>query len=580
MCWRAYSSLSCRKLFSSRPLLRVSSLVFASVLMYAVSARAQPTSPQPNYDTVLVCAPDLMDAATHWTAYRSKQGHQVAVVRGGGSKEEIRATIKKLAAHHELKSVVLMGDAPSGERRLGTHVAAHRAESVVIRKWGAEPTYTTDNYYADLDEDGSPELALGRITADSPAQLAGTIAKIIAYEQNPNVGTWRRRVNFIAGVGGFGLLADKILETAAKKFITDGIPSDFRTSMTQASWRSPYSPHPGMFQAQTIERMNQGCLAWIYLGHGQKRGLDYYRVPDGGLPIFSTREIPRVDVREGSPIAVFLSCYAGAFDSEPDCLAEELLAKPSGPVAVIAGSNVTMPYAMTVMGNAMLHELFDEQRETLGEVVLRAKQKLAEPTEKNTKKGIIDQLAMVISPDPDLLDEERTEHVRLFHLLGDPLLRIRYPKKVTVDVAEYGTSGETIEVSGTSELDGPCVVELVCRRDRITFKRPARSKFQMDKAWLNGLQETYAKANNTVWTAKQTVIRDGKFELNFDVPENATGPSHVRVYVQSKHDFAMGSSDIYLRLPPKEEQTEELVEELSPAATPLEARAIEQAVPQ
>ncbi len=540
MCWRFYFF---------RPL----NLVLVIVLALASNVQSQQTSPNPNYDTVLVCAPDLMEAARHWTNYRSQQGHQIAVVRGGGLKEEIKATIKEIASSHKLKSVVLIGDAPAGDRKLGTHVATHRTDSVVIKKWGAEPSFASDNYYADLDDDGRPELALGRITADSPAQLAGTIAKIIAYESNPNVGTWRRRVNFIAGVGGFGVLADKILETAAKKFITDGIPSDFRTSMTQASWRSPYSPHPGKFQAQTIERMNQGCLAWIYLGHGRKRELDYYRVPDGGLPIFSTREVPRIEVREGSPIAVFLSCYAGAFDSEPDCLAEELLANPSGPVAVIAGSNVTMPYAMTVMGNSMLHELFDERRETIGEVVLRAKQTLVAPREKNAKKGIIDQLAMVISPDPDLLDEERAEHVRLFHLIGDPLMRIRHPKRVRVEVAEYGTSGEKIEVKGTSELDGPCVVELVCRRDRITFDRPKRPKFEMDKAWLNGLQDTYAKANNTVWTSKQMMIRDGKFEVDFEVPKTATGPSHVRVYVQGEKDFAMGSSDIYLRPPPNEE---------------------------
>jgi len=521
------------------------------LLLFASSAFGQ-ESPGRSYDTVLVCAPDLMDAARGWIDYRSSQGHKIAVVSGEKSKTEIKRAIQSIGK--SLKTVVIMGDAPSIGRKTGSQVETHKTDSVVIKKWGAEPTFATDSFYSDVDDDGIVDVAIGRITADSPEELANITAKIIAYEKNPDVGTWRRRVNFIAGVGGFGVLADKILETATKKFITDGIPPEFSTSMTQASWRSPYSPHPGAFRDQTIERFNEGCLIWIYLGHGRKRGLDYYRVPGGGLPIMSTRDVPRVEVREGAPIAVFLSCYAGAFDSDPDCLAEELLANPAGPVAVIAGSNVTMPYAMTVMGNEMLRQMFDEQRVMLGEVVMHGSRKLAEPTE-GKPKGLVDQLAKVISPDPDLLDEERLEHTRLFHLLGDPLMRVRHPQQVAIEISEYGTSGEPLSVKGTSPLDGPCVVELVCRRDRLTFKPKARPKFLNERGWLDGLQETYKKANNTLWDAKQLAIVDGKFEVELQIPENATGLSHVRAYVQGAEDFAMGSKDIYLRRPPAQEST-------------------------
>ena len=164
----------------------------------------------------------------------------------------------------------------------------------------------------------------------------------------------------------------------------------------------------------------------------------------------------------------------------------------------------------------------------------------------------MDQLAKVISPDPDLLDEERLEHTRLFHLLGDPLMRIRHPKQIAIEIPEYGTSGETLSVKGTSPLDGSCVVELVCRRDRLTFKPEARPKFLNERAWLNGLQKTYKKANNTLWDAKQLAIVDGEFELELQIPESATGLSHVRAYVQGAEDFAMGSKDIYLRRPPAE----------------------------
>ena len=76
---------------------------------------------------------------------------------------------------------------------------------------------------ADIDGDQIPDLAVGRLTADSREELAAMIKKIIAYEASTDFGPWRRRVNFIAGVGGFGPVTDGILDMATKKFIGGGI---------------------------------------------------------------------------------------------------------------------------------------------------------------------------------------------------------------------------------------------------------------------------------------------------------------------------------------------------------------------
>ena len=318
--------------------------------------------------------------------------------------------------------------------------------------------------------------------------------------------------------------------------------------MTQASWRSPYSPDPRVFRRQTIETLNQGCLAWVYLGHGHEDGLDYYRYPGGGLPIFTSENVPQVDVRSGSPIAVFLSCYTGAFAAPQDCLAEKLLAQRRGPVAVISGANVTMPYAMTVLGNAMLREMFETRCETIGEVLLYAKQELAKPSP-DKPQGMIDQLARIISPDPHLLDEERKEHVRLFHLFGDPMLRLRHPGVTEIEVEEAVTSGCELLVKGTSEVAGQAVVELVCRRDRTTFKPPVRAQFEPTDAWLRTLQETYVRANDTRWAAVQIQVPAGAFEVTLQVPEQARGFGHVRAFVQGNHAYALGSRDVYIREP-------------------------------
>ena len=74
----------------------------------------------------------------------------------------------------------------------------------VVARFGSEPTIASDNGYADLDGDALPDLAVGRLTADTPAELAGMVGKILAYERSVDFGPWRRNVNLMAGLGGFG----------------------------------------------------------------------------------------------------------------------------------------------------------------------------------------------------------------------------------------------------------------------------------------------------------------------------------------------------------------------------------------
>ena len=141
-------------------------------------------------------------------------------------------------------------------------VPAALIDAKVNVRWGSEPKIATDNWYADLDDDLSPDVAIGRLTADTPEELAVMVAKIIAYENSTDYTPWRRRVNFIAGVGGFGMLADSVIDIATKKLITGQIPAGYQTSMTYASLTSPYCPDPRRLPETAVARHNEGCLFW------------------------------------------------------------------------------------------------------------------------------------------------------------------------------------------------------------------------------------------------------------------------------------------------------------------------------
>jgi hypothetical protein len=509
-------------------------------------------------DTVVVCPAAFRTALEPWMKHRTKQGHEIALVSNLKTPLEIRAEIREIAKGKALRFVVLVGDAdPAMKRRKDIRavcVPAHYAKAKVNILWGSEPEIATDNWYADLNDDVVPDVAIGRLTADTPAELSRIVEKIIAYENSSDFGKWRRRIHFVAGVGGFGKVADSVLEMGARKLITDGVPAPFSTTMTYGSWRSPYCPDPRHFHQATLDRLNDGSLFWVYIGHGQARTLDRVRVPGKTHHILDVRDVAKLQCVNGSPIAIFLACYTGAFDARSDCLAEEMLRRKGGPVAIVSGSRMTMPYAMSMMGTAMMDEYFIRRRQTLGEVMLHAKRSMVRPQGFSTRRLMLDMLAKAISPKEVDLAEERKEHLHLFNLIGDPLLRLRHPEPVKVKVTGTAIAGETLRISGHCTLKGRCTLELVVRRDRLTFKPSGRPEFDSASAKLAAYQEVYQRANDHRLMHCEVALVDGAFEKTIRIPKAARGACHIRVFVEGQSGYALGAANVRIKQPAAEKK--------------------------
>jgi hypothetical protein len=397
-------------------------------------------------------------------------------------------------------------------------------------------------------------VALGRLSADSPIELSRIVAKILAYETMARAGTWLRQLNFVAGVGGFGPLADTVIEGATRKLLTEGIPAEYDISMTYGSWRSPFCPDPRRFHETVVDRFNEGCLFWVYLGHGQRTFLDQVQVPGGAFRILDAGDISKLKPQGTAPIAIFLACYTGAFDEQRDCLAEEMLRSPDGPVAVLAGSRVTMPYAMAVMGDELLKEFFAHRRGTLGELVMHAKRELgadsAEQGESSRlSRRLLDNLAAALSPSREALAAERREHVLLFNLLGDPLLRLRHAQSAVLDVPAEVHAGTPLKVICKTEIGGRGWLELVCRRDRWRIPPPRRAQFDASDTALSAYSETYAAANDHRWSAMELDCEPGSIETVLAVPAEARGPCYVRVMIAGEQQHALGSATVFIRRP-------------------------------
>jgi hypothetical protein len=420
-------------------------------------------------DVVAVCPDEYREALGPWLEHRTQQGYRIAVVSDVSTADQIRAQIRAHAAEGSLRHVVLVGDAPAvagpAAEPCPRHIPVHYAKAEVNVLWGSEPHIATDNWYADLDDDQIPDVAIGRLTADTPVELTQIVDKTLAYERSAGFGTWRRRMNFVAGVGGFGPLADLVIESSVRFILSQRIPAAYAVTMTYGNWRSPYCPDPRLFRSTTLQRLSEGCLFWVYVGHGLPQSLDRVSVPDGDFPILLAADAEHMDAAGNPPIALMLACYTGAMDAAEDCLAEEMLRAAGGPVAILAGSRVTMPYAMAVMASALLDQSVRRRCPTMGEAVLQAKRTMAEEPEKgDDSRAALDALAAAISPKPTKLAAERREHVLLFNLFGDPMLRLPCPEPVQIGVAGTARPGEemacTVQVARESSRGGWRILSL------------------------------------------------------------------------------------------------------------------------
>jgi hypothetical protein len=520
--------------------------VNAAWLTLATLALATPPA-----DTVVVCPQAFCESIRPWLEHRRSQGHHLELLDSRGTALEIRARIRRAAEGGALRFVLLVGDAqPAGDADPSAPactVPTHFAAAKVNVRFGSGPDIATDNWYADLDDDRVPDVAIGRLTADSAQEVSSLVAKILTYEQAAGDDAWRRRINLVAGLGGFGALADAALEAGAKSILTEGVPPAYVTHLTQAGWRSPYCPVPARFGETTIERLNDGCWFWVYIGHGQARELDRLRLSGRQYPILHVDDVSKLHAKQGAPIALFLSCDTGAFDRSVDCLAEEMLRVQGGPVAVLCGSRVTMPYAMSVLGMGMLKACFRERRATIGEVLLYGKRTMALAPRDDARSRQFDALAAMFNPAGSDLAQERAEHLDLFNLLGDPLLQLRHPQEVKVEAAPSTAAGDRLMVRGTSPIDGKALVELVVRRDRLTFRPTERREYTASSESNEEFQSTYERANDPRLASQSVDANDGRFQAALEVPAAAWGECHVRVFIQGPDDCAAGSVDVTVR---------------------------------
>ena len=496
-------------------------------------------------DVLVVCPKRFQPALKKWIEYRTEQGHSIRLLSPAPTSAGVKDQILKIATGGTLKHVFLVGDSGDSLAQHGDLVPTDYVAAKVNLLFGSEPEIATDHTYVDFDQDGIQDLSIGRLPVDSIAEVEQFTERVIKYEADQSDDQqWRRRINLVAGVGGFGRVIDGLIEQTTKQMITDLIPAGYETKMTYGSWSSPYCPDPRQFSDSSIERFNEGCLFWVYIGHGNRHCLDKVFMPDQSHEILNSQTVSKLNCRAGNPIAIFLACYTGANDDPDDCLAETMLRQEKGPIAAICGTRVTMPYAMSLLSLEMVHEFFEGEAQTLGQLMMLAKRRMVNGSDNNQEyRDLIEGMGKTFNPLPGMLKDERLEHVQLIHLVGDPLLRLKRPETIELHSPQRATQGERIEIEGVVGSPGIVTIELAYQRDRLRYRPQRRKDYDSGELSFAQYQKTYEEAQKLVWTTQTiNVKKPGAFKTEIVVPSNISGRCVVRAVLNSNSQFAIGSS--------------------------------------
>jgi hypothetical protein len=497
--------------------------VFALVLLAQLAA-AQ--------DILVVTPKEFGPALADWRAHRAAQGHAIAVAEPG---KDVGAVVKARwkRSGGKLRFVLIVGDVNA--------VPCAYVMAQAINAYERDPRIATDNAYADLDGDHIPDLAIGRMPARTPEEAKALLAKVIAYETSKDFTRWRRKVNLIAGVGGFGVMQDWAIETLTNMLLRDNVPLRYEVSLTYGSPKSPYCPHPRDFAGVALERFNEGALFVAYVGHGHATGVDEIRYEGKRYPILAKQHLPLIESKHGAPISVFLACSTGKYDGKKECLAVEILRRPRGPVAIIASSRVSMPYANGMFAKEILDAAFIGEAETLGELMVRAKRRLVTPDQNDERRRLIETIAATFykPTDPKGRAVERREHVHLYNLLGDPAMRIPRPAALTVTCAQEISAGKRLKIVGESSMAGDLLVELARMRSAPVSPRPAGDKSR------KAFNRAYRDANNRIVSAFVSKMKAGRFEVVLPVRETvAPGDYVVRLFLTGEDGAAAGARKV------------------------------------
>ena len=268
--------------------------------------------------------------------------------------------------------VVLLGDGhfdPKDHRGYGLreYILPYLA---LVDPWFGETA--ADNRYVCLSgDDLLPDMHLGRLPANTPAEAQVMVGKIIAYESAPPPGDWRQQALFVADnpdqAGDFPGLSDALIEGF--------YPPPYQSQRVYLGNTCSYENPSVACRNEILSAVNAGRLLVNYIGHGgiwlwaNERLLDNFALPQlANAPYL--------------PVVLGMTCYEGMYHwtfLNPNyySLAETFLrAEGKGWVASWSPTGLGVATGHHYLNEGFFQALFQDDERRLGPATLAGKVRL------------------------------------------------------------------------------------------------------------------------------------------------------------------------------------------------------------
>lgn len=223
-----------------------------------------------------------------------------------------------------------------------------------------------------VGNDDYADIAVGRFTAASPADVTTQVNKVINYEKMPFMGeNWYENAVGIASAEGAGIGDDSESDAQHETVIFN----DKLDPFTYETFTQIYDP--GATTSMVYDAVNGGVSIINYTGHGSGQSW--------GTTGFSTSHVASLANGYKLPFVISVACNNGDFDLGT-CFAESWLLKDGGGAIMFLGASISQPWQEPMRGQDYFSDILiggydysahpgqgglttTEQRTTLGSII-------------------------------------------------------------------------------------------------------------------------------------------------------------------------------------------------------------------
>ena len=389
-------------------------------------------------------------------------------------------------------------------------------------------SFASDDFFVMLDA-GSPRIsiAIGRIPARSIEEAKSMVDKIIQYETNSPLDTWRNRITFVGDDGLTSERNDGNIHTAqAEDLAQNHTPDSFEKNKIYESMYPTVLSATGRTKPQVnkdiVSAINRGTLILNFSGHGNTQQWAHEAV------FTQAADIPQLVNRDRLTFLVAATCNFAAYDdpSEESGGEQILVMDKGGAVGEVTSSRAVYQYNNQQFNNQLYDNLFARDANgnprRLGDVMWLTKQIF-----------------------PATVNDDW--NAAKYHLLGDPTLRLNVPRSlVTLDSVNGASTAQvdTMKALGIVSVNG-----LIRNPDNSpwpTFNGTGTIEVfdSQRQVFLQDINYTVEVTGSVLYRGEVSVT-NGAYRVLFPIPKDVTygNRSRLSFYSWNNQTDAVGFTE-------------------------------------